>query len=180
MCTRGRNIDNYTLTICRERHTKNWKTTFLNNPMSQIERMQTLDSCTSHVALFFSSPGASDADGGVGDVLAAQVKLNARRLQVEGEQGCIRVASGSGYRLVTPFPWRLHQMLQDIEQRGLLESSWLVSWDTNGKSFAVHDTEMFTRVIVPEYFNQKSFKSFTRQCYIYGFRRLQGGKAKGK
>lgn len=48
------------------------------------------------------------------------------------EKGSVRVVSGSGFRYVVPFPWRLHEMLQDIERSG--EDS-IVSWLPDGNHF---------------------------------------------
>ena len=71
--------------------------------------------------------------------------------------GIIRVPSGSGYRIMTPFPWRLHEMLEEIEEKRL---SWIVSWTPDGKAFQVHSPEQFTSTIVPMYFRHKRYKSF--------------------
>lgn len=71
--------------------------------------------------------------------------------------GIIRVPSGSGYRIMTPFPWRLHEMLEEIEEKRL---SWIVSWTPDGKAFQVHSPEQFTATIVPMYFRHKRYKSF--------------------
>lgn len=84
--------------------------------------------------------------------------------------GIIRVPSGSGYRIMTPFPWRLHEMLEEIEEKRL---SWIVSWTPDGKAFQVHSPEQFTATIVPMYFRHKRYKSFQRQLYLYGFRSMQ-------
>lgn len=71
--------------------------------------------------------------------------------------GIIRVPSGSGYRIMTPFPWRLHEMLEDIEEKNL---DWIVSWMPDGKAFQVHSPEHFADTIIPMYFRHKRYKSF--------------------
>ncbi len=75
----------------------------------------------------------------------------------EESDGIIRVPSGSGYRIMTPFPWRLHEMLEDIEEKKM---NWIVSWTPNGKAFQVHSPEHFTNTIIPMYFRHKRYKSF--------------------
>lgn len=90
--------------------------------------------------------------------------------------GLVRVVSGSGFRYVVPFPWRLHQMLEETEAAG---SSSVVSWLPDGKHFKVHDTKGFLEDIVPRFFKQKSYKSFQRQLHIYGFARILKGPSRG-
>ena len=91
--------------------------------------------------------------------------------------GSIRVVSGSGFRYVTPFPWRLHEMLDDMEATG---ETNIVSWLPDGRTFKVHDPQAFTKKIVPKWFKHKCYKSFQRQLHLYGFRRVQEGQDKGK
>lgn len=57
----------------------------------------------------------------------------------------------------TSFPYKLYQMLQDAEDTGFCH---IVSWNSNGKSFKVHDSTTFTKVIIPKYFKQTRYKSF--------------------
>lgn len=57
------------------------------------------------------------------------------------------------------FPWKLHKMLEEVEQRGM---SGVISWDTDGTSFKVHQPEVFVKDIMPKYFNQTLFRSFQR------------------
>jgi hypothetical protein len=92
--------------------------------------------------------------------------------------GSIRLSSGSGFRYVTPFPWRLHEMLEEMENS--LEESKIVSWFPDGKTFRVHDPLGFTKRIIPSWFKHTCYKSFQRQLHLYGFRRIQKGPRKGK
>ena len=92
------------------------------------------------------------------------------------QDGSIRVVSGSGFRYVTPFPWRLHEMLEEMERKG---SDKVVSWLPSGKAFKVHDTQAFSKIIIPNWFKHKCYKSFQRQLHLYGFRRLNDGPEKG-
>ena len=75
----------------------------------------------------------------------------------ENCDGVIRVPSGSGYRMMKPFPWLLHEMLEDVEKKKL---GWIVSWMPNGNSFQVHSAERFADSILPTYFRHQRYKSF--------------------
>jgi HSF-type DNA-binding len=90
--------------------------------------------------------------------------------------GSVRVVSGSGFRYVVPFPYRLHKMLSDVECRG---DASIVSWQPDGRHFKVHDPQRFVETIIPNEFKQKSLKSFQRQLHLYGFQRTQEGPNKG-
>lgn len=59
-----------------------------------------------------------------------------------------------------PFPWKLFQLLEDIESQGLQH---IVSWMPSGKCFRVHEAAAFTAHIMPRYFRMSKFQSFTRQ-----------------
>jgi len=95
----------------------------------------------------------------------------------EQSQGSVRVVSGSGFRYVIPFPWRLHQMLEEIEQAG---DASVVSWLPNGHHFQVHIPQQFVDKVIPKFFKQKSYKSFQRQLHLYGFQRETDGPNRGK
>jgi len=71
--------------------------------------------------------------------------------------GTIQVASGTGFRIMTPIPWRLHEILEDIEHKNM---SWIVSWMSGGKSFQVLDHDRFEDTILPAYFHHSKYKSF--------------------
>lgn len=90
--------------------------------------------------------------------------------------GSIRVVSGSGFRYVVPFPYRLHEMLSNVDTK--FDSS-IVSWLPSGKLFKVHDPSRFVESVIPSAFKQKSLKSFQRQLHLYGFQRVHEGVDKG-
>lgn len=91
-------------------------------------------------------------------------------------KGSVRVVSGSGFRYVVPFPWRLHQMLEEIEQGG---EAQIVSWLPDGQHFQVHNPQLFVQKVIPKFFKQKSYKSFQRQLHLYGFQRETDGHHRG-
>jgi hypothetical protein len=75
------------------------------------------------------------------------------------------------------FPYKLHEMLEYAEKRGM-ES--IVSWLPDGRAFKVHQPEPFMKTLVPSFFKQNRYKSFQRQLHLYGFERITEGRNKGK
>jgi hypothetical protein len=63
-------------------------------------------------------------------------------------------------------------MLYDAEEN---DFSHIVSWNSDGTSFKVHDQMVFVDEIMPTYFNQTKYKSFQRQLNLYGFVRIHQG-----
>lgn len=94
----------------------------------------------------------------------------------ESDPGSVRVVSGSGFRYVVPFPWRLHKMISEAEIAG---KKSIVSWTPDSRHFKVHDPQAFMEDIVPRFFKQKSYKSFQRQLHLYGFIRVLKGPIRG-
>jgi hypothetical protein len=70
------------------------------------------------------------------------------------------------------FPTRLRKMLDDAEEN---DFSHVVSWNSEGGSFKVHDPMVFADDVMPTYFNQTKYKSFQRQLNLYGFVRIHQG-----
>jgi hypothetical protein len=75
-----------------------------------------------------------------------------------------------------PFPLKLFQMLEDVEQGG---NESIICWSADGRSFRVHNSNEFFEKVMPHYFRQTRYKSFQRQLYLYGFTRITEGKDKG-
>jgi hypothetical protein len=59
-----------------------------------------------------------------------------------------------------PFPVKVYEMLENAEKK---QFSHIVSWNSAGTGFMVHDKDHFTKEIVPHYFNLTKYKSFQRQ-----------------
>jgi hypothetical protein len=78
--------------------------------------------------------------------------------------------------VITPFPVKLHEMLDQIERDGLAH---VVSWQPHGRCFVVHEAKEFVNHVMPKYFKQTKMASFQRQLNLYGFNRLTGGLDKG-
>jgi hypothetical protein len=78
--------------------------------------------------------------------------------------------------VTTPFPIKLHDMLDQIERDGYGD---VISWQPHGRCFVVHKPKEFVDHIMPTYFKQSKFPSFQRQLNLYGFQRLTKGEDKG-
>jgi hypothetical protein len=78
--------------------------------------------------------------------------------------------TGSSLPSRIPFPFKLHYMLDEVEERGIQN---IVSWMPSGVAFKVHKPTKFIADVVPCYFNLTKYKSFKRQLLNYGFKRLE-------
>ena len=87
----------------------------------------------------------------------------------EDRDGSVRIHSGSGFRFVVPFPWRLHQILDEMHKAG---DRSIICWQPDGRHFQVINPTLLMQKVVPKFFKQKTFKSFQRQLHIYGFQRV--------
>jgi HSF-type DNA-binding len=67
------------------------------------------------------------------------------------------------------FPMVLHSLL---EQAVGQEYDSIISWQSHGRAFIVHDQEHFVSDIMPHFFRQSQFPSFLRQLALYGFQRI--------
>ena len=75
----------------------------------------------------------------------------------------------------TPFPTKLYEMINEIDNQGFAE---VVSWQPHGRCFKVHDVSTF-KVLLQSYFKLSKLASFQRQLNLYGFQRLTVGLDKG-
>jgi len=78
--------------------------------------------------------------------------------------------------VVTPFPWKVHDMLEKADVDGV---EIIVCWLPHGRAFMVHRPQEFVEQVMPIWFSQTKFASFQRQLNLYGFRRLTTGRDKG-
>jgi hypothetical protein len=76
----------------------------------------------------------------------------------------------------TPFPWKLHEMLDDTENKNM---SHIVRWLPDNTSFKVYEMDAFVLYILPAYFRQTKYKSFQRQLNMWGFERILEGQSAG-
>jgi hypothetical protein len=97
------------------------------------------------------------------------------------EQDCedyqLTSSIGSIYpSLGVPFPWKLHDMLEDAEKDKRFHS--IISWLPDHENvFRVHNSAAFVNLVMPKYFNQTKYKSFQRQLNIWGFCHIPSGYA---
>jgi hypothetical protein len=73
------------------------------------------------------------------------------------------------------FPGKLHDMLTYVEQEGL---EHIVSWIHDGYGFMVHDPEKIVEIL-PIFFSQTQYRSFSRQLNMWHFERVFDGSCKG-
>uniref|UniRef100_A0A7S4ER40 HSF-type DNA-binding domain-containing protein n=2 Tax=Pseudo-nitzschia australis TaxID=44445 RepID=A0A7S4ER40_9STRA len=78
--------------------------------------------------------------------------------------------------VTTPFPWKLHIMLDAMDETG---DKSIVCWQPHGRAFMVHKPKDFVLEVMPHFFNQTKYASFQRQLNLYGFSRLTHGPDKG-
>jgi hypothetical protein len=75
-----------------------------------------------------------------------------------------------------PFPEKLHRMLSDVEKDSISD---VVSFFSHGRAFGVHDMDKFVSEVMPKYFRQTKWNSFSRQLNLYGFVRIASGPDAG-
>lgn len=78
--------------------------------------------------------------------------------------------------VTTPFPWKLHIMLDAMDKAG---DKSIVCWQPHGRAFMVHKPKEFVQDVMSHFFNQTKYASFQRQLNLYGFSRLTHGPDKG-
>ncbi|KAL7481176.1 hypothetical protein ACHAW6_006855 [Cyclotella cf. meneghiniana] len=64
------------------------------------------------------------------------------------------------------FPAKLHRILSNPEH------SCAISWQPHGRAWKIKDKKLFVEKVVPKYFIQSKYESFTRQLSGWGFKRL--------
>lgn len=75
---------------------------------------------------------------------------------------------------MSSFPYKLHQLLTDIEDNEELSS--IISWLPSGTGFRIHKPVVFETFLLTKYFpRQSKLKSFKRQVQYYGFDNLGRG-----
>jgi hypothetical protein len=78
------------------------------------------------------------------------------------------IMAGIPYIITKQFPWKLHEMLDQVNKDG---DDSIVSWLPDGGAFKVHQPDIFTEQIMKDHFNQTKYKSFQRQLNLWGFER---------
>ena len=114
---------------------------------------------------------------------ARQTSTSSNGLSAPDEQAAGAAAGGASsssrasMKQFNTFPFRLHDMLDCSEREG---TEHIVSWiPGNDAAFKVHHPNEFVSTIMPRFFQQTKYKSFQRQCNLWGFERLLHGNEKG-
>lgn len=64
--------------------------------------------------------------------------------------------------VTTPFPWKLHDMLDDMDRQG---THSVVTWQPHGRAFMVHKPKDFVDKIMKHYFNQTKVSIRAFRCW---------------
>jgi len=83
-----------------------------------------------------------------------------------GTLGPTRKNSGG---VVQPFP----EKPMDVLDRGDMDD--VLSWMPHGRAFIVKQPKVFDADVLPRFFKQSKFTSFTRQLNLWGFKRITKG-----
>ncbi|KAL7546041.1 hypothetical protein ACHAWF_009386, partial [Thalassiosira exigua] len=75
--------------------------------------------------------------------------------------------------VVTPFPGKLLEVLD----RGDLCD--MIGWMEHGRAFIVKNPRLFAERVLPRFFRQTKYLSFTRQLNLWGFKRITRGADAG-
>lgn len=75
--------------------------------------------------------------------------------------------------VVQPFPEKLMEVLD----RGDMDE--IVRWMPHGRAFMVLQPQAFVKEVLPRFFKQSKFMSFTRQLNLWGFKRITKGTDSG-
>ncbi|KAL7483988.1 hypothetical protein ACHAW6_009636 [Cyclotella cf. meneghiniana] len=78
----------------------------------------------------------------------------------------LRIPVASSVKPTSNFASKLHAILAN--------RNWnkTVTWLTSGKAFCIMDREEFTQKILPKYFRESKFESFSRRIKRWGFRKV--------
>ena len=74
--------------------------------------------------------------------------------------------SGTNRRHNPSFAYKLHAILMDKDCNSA------IFWLPSGKSFCIMDKDEFTKKVLPKYFRETKFESFSRRIKRWGFRRM--------
>ena len=86
-------------------------------------------------------------------------------------------SKGSRGGVHNPFPSVLHRMMEEADQQNFSE---IISWQSHGRAFLIHEPKVFVSEVLPKYFKHSKLSSFQRQLSLYGFVRLtQDGSDRG-
>ena len=85
------------------------------------------------------------------------------------DEPSVKSSTSSKKKPSESFPDKLHRILEDAEMEG---NTHIIGFFAQGRAFAVHDPDMFVKLLMPRYLTTARFSSFQRQLNLYGFRRI--------
>eukprot|EP00557_Chaetoceros_sp_GSL56_P007679 CAMPEP_0176503676 /NCGR_PEP_ID=MMETSP0200_2-20121128/15500_1 /TAXON_ID=947934 /ORGANISM="Chaetoceros sp., Strain GSL56" /LENGTH=580 /DNA_ID=CAMNT_0017903003 /DNA_START=68 /DNA_END=1810 /DNA_ORIENTATION=- len=101
-------------------------------------------------------------------------KKHARRVQkiksIFGDVGPSKKNSGG---VVKPFPEKLIEVLDRTDMESI------ITWMPHGRAFVVLQPQQLRDIVLPRFFKQTKFMSFTRQLNLWGFKRITKGVDSG-
>ena len=105
--------------------------------------------------------------GEFNDAEAESISAHPRYERQSSPTAARRTPAGRGRPRRSPtFAEKLHAILDD---RSL---SSIVTWLPSGKSFCIINKDAFTRIVLPKYFKESLFESFSRRLKRWGYRKV--------
>lgn len=108
------------------------------------------------------------------DLSPQELKTRERKLRriksMFTDAGNVRKNSGG---VTKPFPEKLMEVLS----RGDIDT--IIQWLPHGRAFIVLNPQVFVKEVLPRFFKQSKFMSFTRQLNLWGFKRITKGRDAG-
>jgi hypothetical protein len=126
-------------------------------PMEDVEvrrfHLKTMETIDAHCTFLKSKEYAAEEKVKPSFVVQT-CKKTSRGLSAE------QVLKNDMFHIKLPFPWKLHELLDDVERDS---NEHIISWLLCGSAFKIHKPDTFCDSIMTKYFRQTKFKSFTRQ-----------------
>lgn len=95
------------------------------------------------------------------------IRVQGNRYEKEADLQAALASSYKTNRRRNPsFAYKLHAILTDKDCNSA------ISWMPSGKAFRIMDKEEFTKKVLPKYFREAKFESFSRRIKRWGFRRM--------
>ncbi|KAG7373614.1 HSF-type DNA-binding protein [Nitzschia inconspicua] len=142
----------------------------------QTNHIQMHQASSSSIRVAFVSPSRLAVDEKIAIERKTGGQRSIRQRNKEVNRKSSRINNDLLSNLKLPFPWKLYHLLEE----SVLSSTMgrIISW-MGDNSFRVHDPEEFVKCVMPKFFRMSKFQSFTRQLYIYGFSKIEGGQCHG-
>ena len=110
----------------------------------------------------------SDGESNADDCLSWNILLNDTSTYEPLKQNNLICRKKEKSSETLRFPELLKTIL-DEEQH-----SSIMSWQNNGRAFAIHDQSLFEAIVMPLHFKTSKWKSFQKQLNVYDFQKVTG------